>query len=91
MGAGFSGDLDLQQAKTNAMFKRLCLASEGVLYEDGTLQIGVWDATWPELADKTLPQFELADVDHKEKRLSPLKPKTSKRPLKRARVVVGDL
>jgi len=37
---GFDSN-DPQQVKNNAMFKRLCLVSEGVLYEDGTLQIGM--------------------------------------------------
>jgi AP-2 complex subunit alpha len=32
---------DPQNVKTTAMFKRLCLATEGVLYEDGVLQIGM--------------------------------------------------
>jgi len=32
---------DPLQAKINGAFRRLCLVNEGVLYEDGTLQIGV--------------------------------------------------
>ncbi len=39
-----SGSISLDdplQAKINAYYRRLCLVNEGVLYEDGTLQIGI--------------------------------------------------
>lgn len=32
---------DPLQAKINGAFRRLCLVNEGVLYEDGTLQVGI--------------------------------------------------